>query len=276
MSNVYLCGNSTQMKKWMVFLIALCFPVSFLFAQESINQVDANGRKQGRWIGKYPNGTIRYDGSFINDKPVGEWKRFHENGKIKARFSHFPNSGKVSAELFDDGGIRYAKGNFKDTAKDSTWNYYNNLRLVAVENFSKGIKEGKSLTFFENGIPAEESNWMNGKRDGVSRYYYPSGKKKIEIMYRQGKRNGLNLIYYESGQMEITGQYINDQCEGTWKFIDEKGVVKYKLKYNAGKLLNPEVVDSIETGVFKAFDRAKGHLKDPEDFIQTPEEYLRK
>ena len=276
MSNDYLYGNSTLMKKLLFFLISLYFPVSFSFAQQSINQVDAKGNKQGRWIGKYPDGTIRYDGSFTNNKPVSEWKRFHENGKIRARLLHFPNSGKVSAELFDDDGIRYAKGNFKETAKDSTWNYYNNLLLVAVENFSNGIKEGKSSTFFENGIPATESNWVNGKLDGVSRYFYPSGKKKTEIMYRQGQRNGLILVYYESGQIEINGQYISDQCEGIWKFIDEKGFVKYKLKYSAGTLLNPEVVDSVEAEVFKAFDRSRGNLKDPEDFIQTPEEYLRK
>ena len=263
------------MKKQLLLLLWVMFPFGLLVGQGVINQTDVNGHKQGHWIGKYPNGTIRYEGSFANDKPVGEWKRFHENGKIKALLHQFPNTDKASAELFDNNGVRYAKGNYKGTAKDSTWNYYNNLRLVGQENYSGGIKNGRSLTFFENGIPATESNWTNGLLDGVCRSFYSSGEKKTETIFQQGKREGLNLVYYESGKPQITGQYDNDQSDGTWKFMDESGKVKYQLKYKKGILLNPEVVDSIQANEFKAFDRAKGKLKDPEDFSQNPEEYIR-
>jgi antitoxin component YwqK of YwqJK toxin-antitoxin module len=262
------------MKKLIFILLNVIIPFSVLSGQDTVNRTDLKGYKQGKWIGKYSDGTIRYEGSFTNNKPVGEWKRYHENGKIKALLSHLPNTDKVSAELFDIDGVRYAKGNYIGTAKDSTWNYYNNLRLVGKENFSDGRKNGKSVTFFENGTPATESSWVNGALNGVCRSFYPSGKKKFETMYRLGKREGLNLIYYESGQQMITGQYIGDQYDGIWKFFDEKGITKFELKYKLGKLLNPEVIDKIESGVFKEFDQAKGKLKDPEDFSQNPEEYM--
>lgn len=263
------------MIKQIILLLLVILPLTFLCAQQTINQTDKNGHKQGRWIGKYANGAIRYEGLFNDDKPVGEWKRFHENGKIKAHLYHSPKSDKVSAELFDSYGVRYAKGNYIGTVKDSTWNYYNNLRLVGQENFTGGVKNGRSFTFFENGKPATEANWTNGSLNGVSRSFYPSGKKKTETMFLQGNRHGLNLIYYESGQTQINGHYSNDQSDGTWQFMDETGKVKYELKYNAGVLMNPEVVDSIQSDEFKAFDRAKGKLKDPEDFSQSPEEYMR-
>jgi len=263
------------MKKELCLLLLILFPFTLLYAQETINQTDANGMKQGHWIGKYTSGTIRYEGSFADDKPVGEWKRFHENGRIKALLHHLQNTDKISAELFDSNGVRYAKGNYKKSVKDSTWNYYNNTRLVGQENYTDGIKNGRSLTFFEDGVPATESNWINGFLNGVSRSFYSSGKKKTETMFQNGKNQGLNLVYYESGQLQINGQYIAGQCDGTWKFMDENGKIKYELKYKAGVLLNPEVVDSIQADEFKAFDRAKGKLKDPEDFSQRPEEYLR-
>src|SRR5665647_1786479 len=117
------------MKKLIFLLLLFVVPLTFISAQETINQTDANGHKQGRWINKYPNGTIRYEGSFTDDKPVGEWKRFHENGKIKAQMYHIPNTDRATAELFDSNGVRYAKGNYKGTAKDSTWNYFNNIRF---------------------------------------------------------------------------------------------------------------------------------------------------
>ena len=263
------------MKKLIFLLFSFIIPITFLCAQETINQTDANGHKQGRWVNKYANGTIRYEGSFADNKPVGDWRRFHENGKIKAHLYHIPNTDRATAELFDSNGVRYAKGNYNGTAKDSTWNYYNNLSLVGKENFSNGVKNGKSLSFFENGIAATESNWINGFLNGVCRSFYSSGKKKTETMFLQGKRQGLNLIYYESGQTQITGQFNNDLSDGTWKFMGENGKLKYELKYNAGVLLNPEVVDGIQADEFKAFDRAKGRLKDPEDFSQSPEEYIR-
>jgi antitoxin component YwqK of YwqJK toxin-antitoxin module len=264
-----------RVKKLTLVLLAVILSFSFLNAQETINQTDANGLKQGHWIGKYANGTIRYEGSFSNDKPVGSWKRFHANGKLNAVLYHFPNSEKVAAELFDNNGIRFAKGNYIATLKDSIWNYYNNLRLVGQESYSKGAKNGQSFSFFENGNPYIESNWVNGMLSGVRRSFYPSGKKMSETMFKEGIRNGISLTYYESEQIEIKGQYKNDLPDGIWKFNDEKGSIKFELKYQIGKLLNPEVLDSIQENEFKAYDRAKGSLKDPEDFIQNPEDYLR-
>jgi len=263
------------MKKLIFFLLSVVLAITMLYAQGPINQTDANGHKQGKWIGKYPNGTIRYEGSFTDNKPVGDWKRFHENGKIMAQLHHFPNSEKSSAELFDGNGIRYAKGNYIGAAKDSTWNYFNNLKLVGKEDFVNGLKNGRLCTFFENGEVATESNWVSGLLDGVSRSFYPTGKKKMEVMYRQGKRQGLNLVYFESGLTEIKGQFNNDLPDGAWNFMDENGKVKFELNYKTGVLLNPEIIDSIQAGEFKAFDKARGRLKDPANFGQNPEEYLR-
>jgi len=263
------------MKKLVSLLLFLVIPFVHICAQETVNQTDAHGHKQGHWIGKFPTGTVRYEGTFANDKPVGEWKRFHENGKINAHLYHALNTDIATAELFDENGIRYAKGNYKGTLKDSTWNYYNNQKLVAQEDYSNGIKNGRSLTFFENGNIVNESKWVNGLLDGVIRSFYPSGKKKMEVMYKQGKRQGLNLIYYESGQTEIKGQYNNDMPDEIWTFINEAGKEKYQLKYKAGILLNPEVVDSIQARQFNDFDRAKGQLKDPEKYSQNPDEYMR-
>ena len=265
-----------MLKNLNVLLFVILFQVTSLYAQDKINQTDAKGYKQGNWIVKFPNGKVRYEGSYIDNKPVGDWKRFHENGIVKARMTYLPNSDKVAAELFEINGTRYAKGIYKGTTKDSTWNYYNNLRLVGQEDYAGGVKSGRSVIFYGDGSPATESFWLNGQPDGVSRSFYPSGKKKTEIMFRAGKREGLSLVYYESGQTEVTGQYVNDLCEGSWKFNLEDGKLIYELKYKSGVLLNPEIIDTLQNREFKAFDQARGRIKDPADFTQSPEEYLRK
>jgi len=64
-------------------LILLIFSGVFN-AYSQLNQTDVNGFKQGHWIRKYPNGIVMYDGNFRDGHPVGELKRYYENGTIKS------------------------------------------------------------------------------------------------------------------------------------------------------------------------------------------------
>jgi antitoxin component YwqK of YwqJK toxin-antitoxin module len=66
-----------------------------LAAQEidSINQTDMNGKKQGHWIKKNPNGNLLYEGYFKDDMPTGVFKRFFENNQISSVLI-FSNFGK--------------------------------------------------------------------------------------------------------------------------------------------------------------------------------------
>jgi antitoxin component YwqK of YwqJK toxin-antitoxin module len=57
-----------------------------------INKTDQQGRKQGHWIKKYPKGNTMYEGSFIDDKPVGEFKRFNSNNTLKSILIYSSNS----------------------------------------------------------------------------------------------------------------------------------------------------------------------------------------
>ncbi len=245
-------------------------------SQQEINQTDSNNLRQGKWIGKFPDGTVRYEGYFKNNKPVGEWKRFHENGKLKANLLYFPNSGKVTAELYDTDGLLVSRGNYMGTQKDSIWTYYDKNIIIARESYIKGLKSGLSCFYSSDGKLIRETNWLNGKLNGISHEYYSTGIIKSEINYEDGKRNGDVLIYFESGKIQIEGKYDNDQNNGSWKYYNPDGTLKFQLKYKDGILLNPEMIDSLQMKEFNSFDREKGRLKDPEKYIDNPEEYLKR
>jgi antitoxin component YwqK of YwqJK toxin-antitoxin module len=259
--------------KIILILLILFIPYTVLTAQQAINQTDSNHLKQGKWIGKYPDGVIRYEGVFINDKPIGEWKRFHENGKLKAKLVYLPNSDKVRAELYDTGGILVSRGNFIGAAKDSIWTYYDNTIIVARESYDKGLKNGISYSYSLGGKVISESAWSNGMLNGISREYYPSGAKKSEVNFLDGKRHGEARVYFESGQVQTEGKYKQDLYADNWKYYNPDGTLKFQLKYQNGILLNPEMVDSLQLKEFKAFDRDKLRLKDPEHYLNNPEEY---
>ncbi len=52
------------MKK-IIFALIFAFVSVAAFAQkETLNYMDANGKKKGHWIQKYENGTIKFEGFF--------------------------------------------------------------------------------------------------------------------------------------------------------------------------------------------------------------------
>ncbi len=61
-----------------VLSLLTIFSLSILTAQ---NTVDENGKKQGEWEKKYPNGKIRYKGQFKDDLEVGTFDFFDKRGK---------------------------------------------------------------------------------------------------------------------------------------------------------------------------------------------------
>jgi len=83
--------------KSIFLLLSVLFFLNNANAQFLSNQSDAKGLRQGKWLAKYPDGKTRYEGSFRDNKPVGEWKRYHENGKLKANLYYKENSDKMKA-----------------------------------------------------------------------------------------------------------------------------------------------------------------------------------
>ncbi len=64
---------------------------SILYAQDTMNQTDSKGRKQGPWR-KLERGVLKYEGQFRDDKPVGTFTYYYDNKSIKA-VSHFESGG---------------------------------------------------------------------------------------------------------------------------------------------------------------------------------------
>ncbi len=247
----------------LLLVLVCCFLSMSAFPQAALNKTDASGMKQGRWEAKYPGGTKKYEGTFLNNKPVGEWKRFHENGKTKALMTYRSQSESVYAILFDEEGKRYAEGVFVGTFRDSIWVFYNGDLVVRLENYRNGKKEGKSTGFDSQGKKTWEKNWKSDLQDGVSMDYYPNGQKRNEITFVSGKKNGPARFYNESGEVSMEGSYVDDLSEGKWNIYSTNGVLKYQLTYEKGEIRNGGAMDSLQLKEFKRYDQLKGKIPEP-------------
>ncbi len=246
-----------------------------IIAQNTINQVDTQGRKQGFWTKKDSEGKLIYEATFKDDKPVGEMKRFYPNGILKAAMNFMEGTDATDAQLFDERGKLIAKGKYLDQKKTGEWTYLLDSKVVSTESYLNGQKNGICKRFYKTGELLEESNWQNDKLNGIYRSYFQDGKTFMECTYSEGNQNGTFKTWFPNGTLELDANFTNDNKDKDWKYFNESGELQYTLKYELGKLLNPEVQARIEeerTGTFKS----KGDsVPDPEKYMQNPEEYMR-
>lgn len=246
-----------------------------MIAQNTVNKVDAQGRKQGFWTKKDTEGRLVYQATFKDDKPVGEMKRFHPNGALKALMNFTEGTDESDTQLFDERGKLIAKGKYSGQKKIGEWTYLIDSKVVSTETYLNGQKNGISKRFYKSGKLLEESNWQNDKLNGVYRSYFQDGKTLLECNYSAGLRNGAFKTWFLNGQIEIDATYTNDMRDKDWNYYDESGELRYTLKFELGTLLNPEVQDSIDHEKAKSYKSKGDSIPDPEKFMQNPDEYMR-
>lgn len=204
----------------------------------NINQTDAKGRKQGRWIGYHANDTVRYIGTFKNDIPVDTLKRFDEDGYIQARLIYRKGDPKVAdAEIFytENGGLM-AEGKYVNQQRDSVWLFYDGGgRLVSRENYHNGKRNGQTVIYYPNGSVSEKITYVNGIKDGLWEQYFEDGTPKLKATVENGvEYKGVYVSYYPDGTKMDSGRYENGLKESSWYHFNEDGSIRTIVVYRGG------------------------------------------
>lgn len=234
-----------------------------------VNYMDINGKKQGKWAKKYPNGNKAYEGYFIDDQPEGKFVRYHENGALMSVQLCTRNPSYCKTTLYFSEDKIAATGNHLNQEKDSIWKYFNQEgKLIRQEGYKEGKKHGLFLTYYDNGKIAEQENFVEGRQSGMWLQYYENGKKKLEAEFSNGMRNGKFYMYYDSGRIKLMGRYTNDLRDKTWIFYDEKGGELMTIVYEKGKAANQEELNEAQQKEFEEFEKNKGKFEEPADYVR--------
>lgn len=275
----------------LLFILILFFTADICFSQNVgqkggdtavWNYTDINKMKQGKWL-KFDSKTKKklYEGFFINNRPVGLFKRFHPNGKESAVMYYEKGGEHIRVKFYYDTGIMAAEGVYaRDNVKDSAWNFYGTDKaLMAKESYKEGVKHGMSIKYYraktKDGEPikSEEIEYKDGKKDGIWKQYYESGKIKLNATYSNDLVEGLWTYYFESGKIYITGKYIKSLKEGIWYYFEENGK-KTEIEYVNGIPKNKEELDLKFTKELEELEKNSKNLKDPEKMMNQPEQYF--
>ena len=100
-----------------------------------------------------------------------------------------------------------------------------------------GSKDGRWVSWHENGTKSLEGVYERGKRVGSWTGWYKNGQKSGEGLYVGGAQEGWWIAWYFSGAKASEGLYAGGKKEGTWKTYKEDGSVYHKLSgvYKAGQ-----------------------------------------
>lgn len=212
------------MKRSFFFLAALLLSVTVV--AQDFNKTDSKGRRQGVWKDFYPNGQMRYEGEFKNDKCKGTFRYYDEQGNLKAT-NEFDKSGERALnKTFAPNGRVVATGYYVNQKKEGEWKYYDKSsgQMLLVEDNKDGKVEGWSRLYNpNNGVLAEETQYVGGQPEGQCRKYSDTGTLLMECQYHNGLLEGPAKTYYPTSTLKEVGQYHLGQKAGIWKTYNEEG-----------------------------------------------------
>ncbi len=240
--------------------------VAFSQAEKPVNQTDAQGRKQGFWIKRNPDKSILYEGSFKDDHPVGELKRYYGDKTLKSVLNFSSNGKEATALLYHPNGNLASKGKYVDQEKEGKWQFFSAIvknYLISEEMYSHNLRNGLTVRFYPDSTIAEKMNYVRDVRQGEWTRYYPSGTKLLKSNYIGGIINGKFESWYENGKLELSGQYKNDSRDGLWLIYSPDGNVKYRIEYTDG-ITSDRQVEIDQARYLDSLEINKSKIQDPE------------
>lgn len=169
-------------------LLLLLVSVSFLtFAQDTINQRDEKGLKQGHWIyyGKdRPESGVPLDGKveegyYVDDRKEGEWIKYELDGKTPRIKGIYENNRPKTNCVF---GI-----------------YPGSKPPRELGTFEKNHYRDSLIRFYEDGKREYAAYYDSlGKEQGWVRFYYQNGVKEFEYFAKNGVPTGKAYRFFDN------------------------------------------------------------------------------
>ena len=161
----------------------------------------------GKYIEYYKNGQIKVQGNNKDGKRDGEFKAFLRNGKSAG--SVFYKDGKIIKSTLvkamkDNASfspISYANYDLDTSYSIGGVNFPNKLLKRYRMYDKKGVLNGNSISYYEEGNIQSIFPYKNNLIEGLVIRYYENGNIKEEVNYKSDKMNGEAKSYDENGKL---------------------------------------------------------------------------
>jgi uncharacterized protein len=236
----------------------------FVVDRENINRRDKNRLKQGRWKFFYPDGKVKTEGIYRDDKRNGYFKEYDDKGMLTdvgkyvndVRQEEAPELVKldVRTDYYPTGKVKTVASYKGNTPEGIRRDYAENGQVISAFTYrngkivgegiidDEGIKDGPWKEFYNDGQLLSEGSYRNGKRIGKWRFYHPNGNLEQEGNYNnQGNADGAWNWFYDDNSLLREETYLNGKSEGIFTEYDETGKI----------IIQGEYMDGLEEGLWK-------------------------
>ncbi|HYG53262.1 MAG TPA: hypothetical protein VD905_20320, partial [Flavobacteriales bacterium] len=232
-------------------IVLMIFTANGVFAQDTLNRTDANGKKTGWWriVGSKHNGMcenswVAEEGRYDQGLKVGNWTSYYENGTKKLVMNHTKGQSAGKFVEYYKSGCPREEGTFKGM------HYVGNYKM-----------------YWENGLIRQEKNFNEkGELDGKLVYRYINGNPEMEAGYSAGKPTQI-IRYCNNGDIKEKTVY-TDKGPETTSYTERTGpdldLKSFELDCNANKLYAKTVVDTLN------FETYEEEQKLPHDIHGLP------
>ena len=220
------------------------------------------GESVGYWNFYYPNGILKSEGGYKNNKREGVWKYYrtngivsgtenYENGLVEGIIESFYVNGSIvtkrnfSKSLLEGQQVAYYPTGAKkmeyeyksDVQVGKEIRYHANGKVNYAINIIDKKYDGEFLQTYINGNTEEKGMLKEGKRVGKFIAYYdvPANQIKEESNYSKGTLDGEYKSYHRNGNVSETGEYKNGLKHGVWKSYTDNNILIAEDGYNNGK-----------------------------------------
>jgi len=256
------------MSSKIILFCTLIIHAVFSYTQDGVtlNRIDKDGKKQGHWIKKNPEGKIMYEGFFKDDKPTGEFKRYYDNDTLQSVLIFSDNGRIAEASIYHPNGFIASEGRYVSQKKEGKWKFFSSFKnkyLICEEEYSANRKNGLSLKFYSNGKIAEKVMYVNDIRQGEMLRYFPDGTVCLRSNYAEGKLQGKFEAFFDNGKLQFSGYYKDDARHGPWLIYNKDGSIRYKIEYNYGVADNPRIYEDA-SDYLDSLEQNAGKITNPE------------
>lgn len=193
----------------------------------------------------FDDGTLKYEGGYINGLPVGIHYRYRQKYICDSLPVARDDTSDVMIKKFicrnrpiPDSAIVFLDGIKTDYgAVDSMRNkigiwteYHSSGEFKAKGLYSSDKRIGEWIFYYPNGQIEQKGNYdKKGRAQSNWKWYYENGSLMREETYVNNLRNGLMKEYTEDGKIITQGEFVDDLQEGIWiyEIPEYKEIGKY-------------------------------------------------
>ncbi|MBL4594874.1 MAG: hypothetical protein JKX68_13830 [Flavobacteriales bacterium] len=230
----------------------------------SINEAIVDGKKiEVKYL--YNNGKVQGYGKYKDEKTIGKWKVFNDNGRISS-IGTFDDEGKKHGKWkwFDKNGKIIEKGEYDhgELANEYLF-YHDNGNLSVKAQYKEGKLNGGYKKYDENGALVESATYVDDLYEGEYLSYYSLGEGFVEykIQYEKGKVEGKVFQYYPDQKIKSEMNFKDDNKEGETIIYYNIGQIDTKKNYSEGLLIGDYIEYHTNGNIYK-----KGKCEDG-DFV---------